>query len=116
MCKRNDKETNEAGDDMDSSEHVDLWLCFWRLCFAGVATAGRANSVMNACSFLAASTGPATTPGSATARGTGVVCCAIKVKGKVLFVVFVLSPLTQEAGKSPRSYSARCHKLHISFD
>lgn len=101
---------------MDSSEHVDLWLCFWRLCFAGVATAGRANSVMNAWSILAASTGPATPPGSATARGTGVVCCAIKVKEQFcLWCLFHHLALERLAGV-PRAHSARRHKLHISCD
>lgn len=50
------------------------------LCLTGVATAGRANSVMNVCFILDASTGPATSRGSATVRGTGAACCVIKVR------------------------------------
>lgn len=49
------------------------------LTLTGVAMGGRANSVMNVCFIPDASMGPATTPGSATARGTGVACCVIKV-------------------------------------
>lgn len=72
-------------------------VMFWRMFhLTGVATAGRANSVMNACSILDASTGPATFPGSATARGTGGACCVIKVWQRLFF----LSP-TQEAGRVP---------------
>lgn len=53
----------------------------WRLCLTltGVTTVGRDSSVMNVCFILDASTGPATCPGSAAARGTGVACSAIKV-------------------------------------
>lgn len=45
----------------------------------GAATAGTASSATSASFSRDASTGPATCPGSATARGTGGACCAIKV-------------------------------------
>lgn len=45
----------------------------------GAATAGRGSSATNAWSTPDASTGPATVPGSATARGTGGACYVIKV-------------------------------------
>lgn len=63
----------------------------WHLCLTGVTMAGRASSVMNVCFILDASTGPATSLGSATVRGTGVACCVIKVwKGFwFLFVYFI---------------------------
>lgn len=78
----------------------------WHLCLTGVTMAGRASSVMNVCFILDASTGPATSLGSATVRGTGVACCVIKVwKGfwflfVYLFIYFfsISSPPTQGTG------------------
>lgn len=66
-------------------------VMFWHLCLTGVATVGRANSVMNACFTPDASTGPAATPGSASVRETGVACCAIKV-----WKSLISSPPTQK--------------------
>lgn len=62
----------------------------WRLlCLTGVTTAGRANSAMSACFTQDVCMGPATSPGSATVRGTGVVCCVIKVW--IFFFLLLLS-------------------------
>lgn len=54
----------------------DLSPC---LCSTGVTTAGRANSVTTVWFILDACMEPATSPGSASVKGTGVACCVIKV-------------------------------------
>lgn len=60
--------------------------------------AGRDNSATNVCFTPDVSMGPATSSGSATARGTGVDCCVIKVWKSFSFVS---SPPTQDAGRVP---------------
>lgn len=99
---------------MQRNGEVEFVVMYWHMCrLTGVATAGRANSVMNASSILDVFMGPATCPGSATVRGTGVACCAIKVCQRYFFIFFTLILSHYLPDECPRPHPAHSFRLQL---